>query len=384
MKILYDHQIFGTQKYGGISRYFFQLIKHLHNTKATYELSLKYSKNAYILNDPGFSVKEDIKTDGLFGYKFRGSARLLDILGRLSIVNNPRVDNVNNTIDRLKSSDFDIFHPTAYGDYFSPHLKRPFVLTVYDMIHEVFLDNPLERSYKDLIARKKALINMASHIIAISENTKRDIIRMCNVDAGKVTVIYLANSLESAKTEEIDLPVPDNYILFVGDRHAYKNFEFFVTSIGSLLKKNTDLFLVCAGSKNFTPKEISVFEKLNITSQVIYFPFIDDNVLINLYRRAICFVFPTLYEGFGIPVLEAFACDCPAVISNTSSLPEVAGDAGMYFDPEDTSSIFESIEKVIHGPEIRKEMINKGRDRLKNFSWDKCARETVSVYEGVL
>ncbi len=386
MKILYDHQIFGTQKYGGISRYFFELIKHLDGLDGiNYELSLEYAANFYVLNDPRFDLKKDTRTDSFFfGLQFRGRARLFDMLGRLSIVDNPQIKNLNHTVGLLKDSKFDVFHPTAYGDYYLPHLKKPFVLTVYDMIHEVYVDKPFERSYRQLIQRKSDLIRRASRIIAISENTKRDIVRMCNVDEGKITVVYLANSLDPEAAGKTDLSIPGNYILFVGDRHAYKNFEFFAESIAPLLSEDNGLFLVCAGSKNFTPEESSLFDRHKLVRQVIHVPFSDDGVLINLYRKAACFVYPTLYEGFGIPILEAFACGCPVVVSNTSSLPEVAGDAGIYFDPTDAGSILEAVRRAVYDPEIRRAVVNKGTQQLKKFSWDKCARETADVYRSVM
>lgn len=288
-------------------------------------------------------------------------------------------------MDLLKDSDFDVFHPTSFGDYFVNHLKnKPFVLTVYDMIHEVYSDRPFEKSYRQLIERKRELIRRASHVIAISENTKRDIVRMCGVDESKITVIYLANSLDPGRTEKTGLSIPDNYMLFVGDRHAYKNFDFFVTSIQPLLSQNRDLFLVCAGSIGFTPKERSLFGQHKLTKQIIHVPFGNDGVLTNLYRNAACFVYPTLYEGFGIPVLEAFACGCPAVISNTSSLPEVAGDAGMYFNPTDPDSILGAIKRAIYDTEFKNNMRKKAIDQLKKFSWEKCARETVDVYKNVI
>ena len=387
MKVLYDHQIFSSQKYGGISRYFFELIKQLDAMdNVSYDLPLKYSNNFYLLNNPDlFHVQRDEKTDKFFyGMDFKGKAKIHRFLGRMSIVEHPMISNLNTSVRRLKESDFDIFHPSYYDDYFIKYLnKKPFVLTIYDMIHEIYVAKHFKKSNK-LILRKRELINKASHIIAISENTKKDIIEIYNIDEKKISVIYLGNSLNYNRSKVMDLPVPDNYILYVGDRHAYKNFEFFIRSIQLLLLADKKLFLVCAGSVNFTVKEKSLISGLGLTEKVIHLPLIDDAILMNLYNKALCFVFPTLYEGFGIPVLEAFACGSPALLSNTSSLPEVGGDAALYFDPEDAGSIFDAVKKVVYDRELADSLRKKGYKQLQNFSWEKCAVETKKVYEKVL
>lgn len=387
MKVLYDHQIFSAQKYGGISRYFYELMNRFSKMCGIhYDLALKYSRNYYILSNPGlFNVLEDTKTDRFcYGIQFRGKAKIFDLLGRLSVLDNPSINNLKNTVDILNKSDFDVFHPTYYDDYFLNNLKRkPFVLTVHDMIHEIYSDRLFSKS-NSIVSKKRELMHKASRIIAVSENTKKDIIKICGVDKNKISVVYHGNSLNPDGSKNVDLPVPDNYILYVGDRHAYKNFVFFVTSIKPLLLRHKELFLICAGSVNLSLKEKRFLAQHGLADKVVHLPITRDDQLAYLYGRALCFVFPTLYEGFGIPVLEAFACGSPAVLSKTSSLPEVGGDAALYFDPADADSIHETIKKVIYDSNLANSLKEKGYEQLKKFSWEKCASDTFEVYSSVI
>ena len=222
-------------------------------------------------------------------------------------------------------------------------------------------------------------------IIAISENTKNDLINILNIDADKIKVVHLANSLvpsneKLSKNEFKNLP--KRYLLFVGSRASYKNFYFFIQSITPLLHKDLDLNIVCKGNK-FNTDEVDFFKRLGVQQQMFQY-FVNDDSLAYLYENALAFVFPSLYEGFGIPVLEAFACNCPAILSNTSSLPEIGADAAMYFEPKNAKSIKQSIEKVIYNENFRNEMKLKGKEQLKNFSWKKTGEETLKVYQEAL
>lgn len=383
MKILFDSKIFDNQKYGGISRYFSELFKYFNTVKNfEYELPIRDTRNEYLKKIPPFSkiISERKSIFPNINFKLqRLMSKAYDIIDPNS--------NINRTKRALKEQNFDIFHPTYYSTYFLKYLKnKPFILTVYDMIHEIhpeyfFLD-------KKTVKAKKELILKATKIIAISENTKKDIINQYNISEDKIKVIHLANSLEKVLSHKQDMPiVPEKYILFVGARGIYKNFNLFIESISPILNKDKNLHIVVAGGysgKNiFTKEENELFQKLDISKQISHYS-VNDEALAYLYQKAICFVFPSLYEGFGIPVLEAFACDCPAVISNTSSLPEVGGDAAIYFNPKDSNNIFKSVENVVNNEGLRKEMIVKGREQLKKFSWDKTAKETLQVYNSTI
>ncbi len=368
-KILYDHQIFVYQEFGGISRYFYELMNGFEKDEdVRFDLSLAYSNNQYIKN------AHFVKSRPLFKNRnFRFKNRLLHYL------------NMRGERKLLLGRDYDLFHPTYFNPYFLDYLgNKPFVLTIYDMVYELF---PQIFSHRDKTgAYKKLLAPKAAKIIAISENTKRDIIRLFGIKEDKVEVIYLANSLAGGtmeKGEGFSGDLPSKYLLFVGNRRVYKNFDLFAESISSLLKADDDLHLVCAGGGKFTPLEIAGLEKLGILQKVTQRPF-DDNKLAQFYRNALALVFPSLYEGFGIPILEAFTCGCPVIASNISSLPEIAGNAAEYFDPADTLSIVSAVKKVLYHDDMRRELRNKGYERLKGFSWEKTATDTKKLYQSIL
>jgi glycosyltransferase involved in cell wall biosynthesis len=170
------------------------------------------------------------------------------------------------------------------------------------------------------------------------------------------------------------------YILFVGNRSSYKNFTFFIESVAPLLLKNNELQVCCAGGEPFSPREILCFKNFQILHKVHHIQ-PDDHTMKNLYKNALAFIFPSLYEGFGLPVLEAFSCGCPTLLSNTSSLPEIGSDAALYFDPYDPASLTDALEHIISDNNLRMQLILKGYERSKQFSWEKTANATKKVYE---
>lgn len=365
MKIQYDHQIFTFQKYGGISRYFYELMKEfdlLENVEIN--TSLLFSNNHYISEK-----KHTNHINFLPEKEFRGKQKLMSFF------------NKRNSIYAFRKQNFDIFHPTYYDPYFLDYIgEKPFVLTVYDMIHEKFSD--MFSISDNTSAQKRLLVEKATKVIAISQSTKKDLIELFGTDESKIEVVYLGNSMFPNCSEDKSLDIPGKYILFVGSRGAYKNFERFITSISQILKDNKNLFVICAGGGKFSTQELENFSNLNIINQVRQYN-LDDDILANLYKNAELFVFSSLYEGFGIPILEAFACGCPLVCSNTSSLPEVAGDAACYFDPYREDSIRDTVEEVLNSKELQEELRQKGRKRLEKFSWKQTALETKEVYERI-
>jgi len=368
VKVLYDHQIFTSQIYGGISRYFIELMKNFENdNEIKYELSLKYSNNYYLKKLDNLTHKTFLEN-----YSFRGKYRLLNIL-------NKKVSE-----KAIHRENYDIFHPTYYDPYFLDFLSnKPFVLTIHDMIHEIYPDMfPLKDKTSK---RKKLLAQKATKIIAVSENTKKDIIRFFNIDTNKIEVIYHGSpfDMNSSSVDKISIDLPGKYILFVGSRSGYKNYDLFIEAIAPLLVENNELKVVCVGGGNFKKIEKENFKRLNIINKIFQYS-VSDNILDYVYQKAIAFVFPSLYEGFGLPILESFACGCPVICSKTSSLPEVAGDAAIYFEPTDKFSILSSIQKVIYDDNLRSQLIYKGYRRVKEFSWEKAAKKTKKLYEEIL
>jgi glycosyltransferase involved in cell wall biosynthesis len=354
MKVLYDHQIFSWQKFGGISRYFFELMNHSKDL-FEYEISGLFSENEYI-KPLGIYNEFSIK------HQFKGRQRIINYL------------NKRDSIRKIKKEIYDVLHPTYYDPYILQKKTKPLVVTVHDMIHELF-PNYISLDRK-IIYNKKEIIFKADRIIAISENTKKDILKYYNgLDERKINVVYHGTShkiLKDAKKK--------NYILFTGQRLGYKNYKTFLIAVAPLLLKY-DLSLVCTG-QSFDSEEKQMINDLHVANRAIS-KFVSDDELADLYSKAIAFVFPSLYEGFGIPVLEAFAAGCPTVLANTSSLPEIGGSAALYFDPYSIEDMRSTIERVIISPSLQCELIDRGKEQLKIFSWKRCAEETAKVYKMV-
>jgi glycosyltransferase involved in cell wall biosynthesis len=280
-----------------------------------------------------------------------------------------------------RSCTYDFFHPTYYMPHFLRGLRgKPFVLTVYDMTEEIYPGS--SGGLEMFFTRKRLLAEKAAHVIAISESTKRDLVRLYELPEEKVSVVHLANSLAPPPPES-PRPVAAPYLLVVGRRGGYKNFPFFIRAAAKFLDEHRDCRVVCAGGGPFTAQERTVLEEEGITEMVVLHDACDDEMLARLYRHAMCFVLPSLYEGFGIPILEAFACGCPVLSSDRSSLPEVGGDAVRYFDPSDEASLVSALEHTTH-PDEADRLRHAGAQRLAQFTWQKAAEATKQVYRKVL
>ncbi len=366
MKILYDHQAFTGQRYGGVARYFHDLMESLSKMDVDIELALQFSNNEYLKNS---SIRIPRQFRDIFG--FMPTSMLVSRTNRL------------NSIYRIQRGKFDIFHPTFFHHYFLQHLdNKPFVITFHDCIKEKFNLQHIDNSSK---AQKQELINRASKIIAVSENTKKDLLELYEVKSEKIDVVYHSTDfINHQQPAHFHLKTPEKYLLYVGARNDYKNFDGLLKSIKPVLKKHSDVILLCAGGGNFTEEESFMMKNLGIENQVIHQHFYSDNTLFALYQRAIAFVYPSLYEGFGIPILEAFACGCPVVLSNTSCFMEVAENAALYFDVDNKDDLSHKLEEIITNFDLRKTLVNRGLTRQKAFSSEKKGKETFDVYKSVL
>ncbi len=387
MKILYDHQIFYRQNYGGVSRYFCELMNRFStDPDISFTLPLRYVQNDNLSRFPQLDKYWSGRYNRLYDNSFISMLQKKIRFNALNFGLNFLINNRGESIRLLQEQDFDIFHPTYYEPYFLPYLgKKPYVVTVYDMIHELFPQ--YFKSGDQTKVWKKQLIEHAGAVIAISENTRQDIIKFTKADPDRIQVIHLGNPFEHGSAPVgscSDSPSFEKpYLLFVGGRPAYKNFDLFIESVAGMLRDREELHVVCAGWLPFSSRERKVFGELKI-SRKVHHAKINDTILKNLYQDARAFVFPSLYEGFGLPVLEAFSCGCPVVMSNASSLPEIGGDAAAYFDPDDRESIRSAVEHVLSDEKFREDLIQKGSERLKLFSWEKTAVLTKKVYTGLL
>ncbi|HSD15415.1 MAG TPA: glycosyltransferase family 1 protein [Flavobacterium sp.] len=372
MKIILDPQTFNEQKFGGISRYYT-------------ELYLAYQKEKDVtINCPVvFSDNLHLKEANLFQNTFASfmTSSFFPKFIRKKIHKNYRKANIKATLKAIKAQDFDVFVPTYFNPYFVDTLgNKPFVLTVYDMIHEK-LPQYFQRDTKTS-EQKKLLMEKATRIIAISESTKKDILEIYpHIDAAKIDIVYLSHSIEANSSASLSLP--KDYILFVGNRSGYKNFIFFIKAVADLLKADKDLFVVCAGGNKFSKEEEKLIAELGIANQILQRNF-EDNELASYYRNAKCFVFPSEYEGFGIPVLESMACGCPIVLAHHSSFPEVAGDAGVYFELNNTADLKNKVQALLSDENLRRKYAEKGIEQASKFSWKVTAQHCLEVYKKVV
>lgn len=362
MRVLYDHQAFTIQEYGGISRYFYELMKHFKvNPVIDISSSLRFSNNEYIKDKSVISSTPFIR-----GVAFQKKVEAMNLLNEFK------------SKSIYKEDVFDVFHPTYYDPYYlKSENSKPIVITFHDLIHEKF-----KQYDHQTLQNKRKVLNRADQIIAVSQNSKNDLMEYYQIPDKRISVIHLASSLNTEETNGAQPPT-DRYLLYVGNREDYKNFIFFVKSIAPLLIKDETLFLFCAGGGAFTKTERALFQQLKISTKVKIYAGNDTN-LRHMYTHAIAFFCPSFYEGFGIPLLEAMSCGCPIAVSKTSSLPEVAGDAALYFNPMSSESIFAAAEAMVTKSDLRLVLKDKGLLRVKEFSWRKTAERTLEVYKNLM
>ena len=380
MKVLYDHQAFDMQHYGGVSNCFVQLISNFPQGME-YDISLLECDN-YHLRDSGLI---DVPPKSFPPEKFLLNRHFLGqgiLYGWYSKVFPSKTSNGRNrlfSIEKLKQGDFDVFHPTFFDPYFLPYLNgKPFVLTVHDMIPELFSSsNDFQVKVKPLLCQK------AAHIVAVSENTKKDLMRILHVQEEKISVIYHgAPSYDDFNSLKPILV--GRYFLYVGQRHdSYKNFLPMLKSLVQVLQHHQDIKVVCTGPE-FTKAERFFMEKSGLGNKVIHMH-VNDQELQNLYAHALCFIYPSVYEGFGIPILEAYRANCPVLLNKASCFPEIAQEAAVYFHLDDYSS---DLDLVMEGfirmtDKERATLLEKQRERLSCFSWLKSAQKLTDLYHSI-
>jgi len=355
MKILYDHQAF-MQIYGGISRSYVELLKHFSKDVEP-KIAIKYSQNIYI--------KEILP-------------KIHYPLGKLRIPYKHRLVqkiNYKYACNILQNFDYEIFHATFDDPYFIKYVRTPYIITVHDLIPE---QEPQNWSPFWLKNRKNIFMH-ATHIVAVSETTKKELLKYYpEISEQKVSVIYHGYELSQIKnTKKNNF---GKYILYIGNRNnEYKNFKNFIKATSLLLKKYDDLKIVCTGNK-FTKQEKKYLKELGVYIKFISIRF-NDKELYNLYQNALLFVFPSLKEGFGIPILEAWANKCPIALSNIEIFHEISDDAAIYFDPLDIEDIRNAIEKIIQNENLRINLIKKGYERVKKFNWFDSANKLENIYK---
>ena len=274
------------------------------------------------------------------------------------------------------------FAPAHYIPRFCP---APIVVTIHDLS---FFYYPSEFRKKDLFQLKNwtaQAIHKSKAIIAVSKTTKKDIVKWYQIPDTKISVIYNGFEKKSEDKSDKDVLMQYNisekkYILYVGTLQPRKNIVTLIHAFNDYYKTHEGLKLVIVGKKGWLYDEIfAEVKRLSLNDKVIFTDFIPDEDVIILYKNAWVFVMPSLYEGFGIPILEAMAYGCPVISSQNSSLPEIGGEACLYFDPEDPNDLIEKLYQLAQSKEIYNKLIKTGKNRITLFSWERCAHETLEL-----
>lgn len=276
------------------------------------------------------------------------------------------------------------FTPTHYAPRFSP---IPTAISIMDLSYIHFPQLFRKQDLYQLKNWTAYSVKKASRIFTISKASKDDIIAIYGVPEKRVVVTYPGIKMKktNSKNDKSSFKkynIEGKYVLFVGTLQPRKNIQVLIEAFSRLTQK--DVTLVIVGKRGWLYEDIlSAPKDFGIEQRVKFLDFVSDEDLPSLYANAECFVLPSLYEGFGLPVLEAMQYGCPVIVSKVSSLPEVGGDAALYVDPKDVDDIKEKITTLLEDEKLRKELVKKGYKQVKKFSWEKTARETLKALEEV-
>jgi len=364
MRVLYDHQVFSLQDAGGASRYHFELIRNLQR-----------------LNDVAIEVLLGLN-GSVMPFSILQQARTRVLSRRTTIkpgFSRYAVNELLSAVAAPLQGRVDIYHPTLYRAL--PWVRRRrMVVTHHDCTHERFPQ--LFPNAASIGAAKRKLFAQADAIVCVSASSQRDLLHFYDIAEDKTHVIHHGFApLDAAGQGGVETSAP--YLLYVGSRASYKNFElllkaFFRSGLAGAYR------LLAVGGGSFTAREMEQIASLHLTDSVILVPRADEATLARAYRHAALFVYPSMYEGFGFPPLEAMSVGCPVLVSRTSSLPEICGDAAFYFgsgDEEELAHLLQSI--VADKPGIARKR-EQGVEQVKLYDWSRCAQATLAVYRQVI
>ena len=344
--IIIDGIIFSLQKHGGISTYFSHLCRSLNSKNLDTEI-LIYDESA---------LKKEFATGVLHKKRFFERFRTINIPSKYS----------NNCI----------LHSSYYRSAANKNVKN--VITIYDFIYEKFEVNYFKKNIH--LLQKKQAIQKASAIICISESTKKDFLEYYpEYNPDNVFVTYLAHSSESVQFSpnyNFEKKFENPYVLFVGMRSAHKNFK---TCVNALKNVNIDFKIIGGGP--LSESETNLL-KANVAGRYQHLTNVDNDSLNKLYRDAVCLLYPSLYEGFGLPILEAQANGCAVVTTNASSLPEVAAESGILLNTANAESIEQAVLTLLDD-QTNKFYVEQGFVNIKRFDWAKTANETIEIYSKI-
>jgi glycosyltransferase involved in cell wall biosynthesis len=242
---------------------------------------------------------------------------------------------------------------------------------------------PRTRRRLDFLTLKQRYVESADQVICVSESTKQDLLKVYGLIKAPIHVIHHGVSPRfTPEAPRVDF-LPDRYVLFVGHRHQYKDADVLFRAFAKVAEEDSDIQLLCVGGNGLSARESALLEELGIRSRVSQ-RFLSDELMASAYAHAAIFVFPSHFEGFGLPALEAMASGTPTILARATSLPEVGGDASLYFEPGAAGELAEAIKEVLNDSGIRDALVSKGFERSREFSWTASAQRTADVYAEAL
>lgn len=361
MRVALDEQIFAIQPVGGISRMFAEIADQFQQGQPPDIDLVPFQSpivNKYVLDNKDLSAS-------LQARRARSSwTALASYFARLG-----------------RPPESDIVHNTFY----LPHgldgrrsAKR--VVTIHDMIPELM---PRTRRRLDLLTLKERYVRSADQVICVSEATKQDLLKVYGLVDAPVHVIHHGVSPRFQPGIDRADFLPKRYILFVGHRHQYKDAEVLFRAFAHVAQVDPEIELLCVGGNGLTRQESSVLENLGVRQRVSQ-RFLADDLMASAYANAEVFVFPSHFEGFGLPALEAMASGVPTILARATSLPEVGGDAALYFEPGAVDALASAITTVLNDEGVRNDLIRSGQARAGEFTWQRSAEQTAEVYRQAL
>jgi len=370
VNVFVDGIIFARQRHGGVSTVWREYLKRFPDHGVNVQLLL-----------PRYEVAVPAMLEDRQGYRvirdyFTWPRRLFERASVRSAL-----------VRRHLDASVQVFQSTYFSTIYGTPIPK--VVMLYDMILERPESGPSQKWTAWGMAVKRAALHNADHIVAISQSTRNDLLEIYpTISPERVTVIPLAANVRARPTP---LPFPQvdrkygldfeagSYLLYVGARHGYKNYRLIVDFLRNR-PGTRDLRVLCVGGEDHQQDRADL-SSLGLDRQVRFVQFVGNYELSVLYRNALALVYPSRYEGFGLPVLEAMAEGCPVLCSTAASLPEVAGDAGFYFDPESVESLEFALARLHAGS--RDEIVQRGLRNVARFSWDRSTQALVEVYRGL-
>jgi glycosyltransferase involved in cell wall biosynthesis len=349
--VVFDADAFTRQPFGGVTRYFVQLNRALQRLGVDSRIIAPLHVNRYLAADPS-QVGRFVANPS---EHIRQAARWLSAGATVPL--RPRV-----------------VHKTWYMRRTVTLPETPVVITVHDLTHELYPESFVAADRT--VAMRAFWIERASHIMAVSENTAADLIRIYGVSRERITVTPLASGLDATEAATAPGDWPARWVLYVGGRDGYKNFE---TAVDAFAVANLAGVHLMAFGAPPSDAELSLVSRRGLTGRCVWVSG-GDALLARAYRDAVALIYPSLYEGFGIPPLEAMTCGCPVIAADRASIPEVVGDAGILVDPGDVDAIAATLRSVEGDTELATSLRRRGLARAEGFTWERTARATISGY----